>query len=53
MNLTPHFSYEELTRSQTAEKLGIENIPDLEQLANMKFLCETILEPLRSHFKSP
>lgn len=53
MNLTPHFSYEELTRSQTAEKLGIENIPDLEQLANMKFLCETILEPLRSHFKKP
>jgi len=53
MNLTPHFTYDEMTRSTTAYNLGIDNIPNSEQLDNLRFLCETVLEPLRLHFKKP
>lgn len=33
--LSPHFSLNEATRSETAERLGIENIPDDEELSRM------------------
>jgi zinc D-Ala-D-Ala carboxypeptidase len=46
--LTPHFTLEELTISQTALRLGIDNTPSAEILANLTRLCETILEPIRS-----
>lgn len=35
MELTPHFSLLEFTKSQTAERLGIANNPDDKQLANL------------------
>lgn len=48
MNITKNFSLRELTYSQTAIKNGIPNIPtDPEVLANLKLLCEKVLQPLR------
>lgn len=36
MKLSPHFTLEEFTRSQTAARLGIKNEPNEQQLKNMK-----------------
>lgn len=47
MNLSAHFTLEELIRSDTAIRLGINNVPDNEQIENMARLCSSILEPLR------
>lgn len=47
MNLTEHFTIEEMTRSATAIALGIDNTPDAEATANLKNLCTEVLEPLR------
>ena len=51
--LSPHFSYDEMTRSQTAERNSIDNTPKVEQVDNLVALCENILEPVRVHFKKP
>ena len=51
--LTPHFTLEELTVSPTAKKLGLSNTPTAEHIANMKYCCEKILEPVRAHFGKP
>ena len=52
MNLSPHFTLEELTFSQTAARLGIDNTPSAEVIENLKQLC-TVLERIRLIFKSP
>jgi hypothetical protein len=39
MQLTPHFSLEELTFSSTAVRLGIDNTPSPEVVANLTALC--------------
>ena len=51
--LTEHFTLEELTVSPTAKKLGLPNTPTAEHIANMKYCCEKILEPVRAHFGKP
>jgi len=51
--LSPHFSYDEMTRSQTAERNSIDNTPKMEQVDSLIALCENILEPVRKHFKKP
>ena len=51
--LTEHFTVEELTASPTAKAKGIVNTPTPEHLANMKYVCEKILEPVRAHFSKP
>ena len=50
MNLTKNFSLNELTKSQTAERKGIDNTPSTEHQENLKRLCETILQRIRDHF---
>jgi hypothetical protein len=50
MNLTKNFSISELTKSQTAERKGIDNTPSTEHQENLKLLCESILQPVRDHF---
>ncbi|NBB18567.1 DUF882 domain-containing protein [Runella sp. CRIBMP] len=47
MNLTPHFTLKEMTVSQTAIRMGIDNTPNTRQITNLTRLCENILEPLR------
>ncbi|WP_295455935.1 D-Ala-D-Ala carboxypeptidase family metallohydrolase [uncultured Thiodictyon sp.] len=51
--LTEHFTVEELIASPTATAKGISNTPTPEHLANMKYCCEKILEPVRAHFGKP
>ena len=48
--LTPHFSYEEMTRSEWAQRHGIENRPDELQLLALFNLCQKLGEPLREVF---
>ena len=50
MKLTENFSLNELTKSQTAERKGINNTPSTEHQENLKSLCEMILQPIRDHF---
>lgn len=40
MNLTPHFTLEELTASETAERNGWDNSPNESELANLKRLAD-------------
>jgi hypothetical protein len=47
MQLSKHFGLEELTRSDTARREGIPNAPAEAQVANLKTLCEQVLDPLR------
>ena len=53
MRLSKHFTLLELTKSQTAERLGINNSPDNHALACLKALARHILEPARVHFGIP
>ena len=50
MKLTENFSLNELTKSQTAERKGIDNTPSTEHQENLKRLCESILQRVRDHF---
>jgi zinc D-Ala-D-Ala carboxypeptidase len=50
MKLTENFSLLELTKSQTAERKGINNTPSPEHQRNLKSLCTAILQPVRDHF---
>ena len=40
MNLTPHFTLEELTASETAERNGWDNSPNDQELANLTRLAD-------------
>ena len=51
--ISKHISYKEATRSNTALRRGIDNIPDVEQLENMKLIAEKVFEPLRKHVGGP
>ena len=48
--LSENFSLLELTKSQTAERKGIDNTPGPNHQENLKSLCEMILQPVRDHF---
>ena len=50
MKLAPNFSLEELTKSSTAIRLGIDNTPSSEHLINMVYVASHILQPVRDHF---
>ena len=50
MSLSKNFSLEELTKSQTATRKGIDNTPSPEHQANLQSLCASILQPIRDHF---
>jgi hypothetical protein len=50
MNLSANFSLKELTKSDTATRLGIDNTPDEETIDNLKTLCDKVLQPVREHF---
>ena len=50
MKLSAHFSLAEFTRSESAKRHGVSNEPTPEHLANLKTLCEKVLEPIRMKF---
>ena len=50
MKLTRNFSLQELTKSDTAIRKGIDNEPNADQIDKLKMLCEKILQPVRDQF---
>lgn len=46
--ITPHFSYRELTRSETARRHGIDNTPNPDELANLIYTAQQ-LEKVRAY----
>ena len=59
IRLSEHFMLSEFTRSSTAERLGICNELDpfypthKDIIANLRNLCEQVLEPLRAYVRQP
>ena len=53
MKLSKSFTLNELTKSQTAEREGINNNPSESQIEKLQRLCENILQPVRDHFGMP
>jgi hypothetical protein len=53
MQLSKHLSLAEVTRSETAKRKGVSNMPTPEHLENFKLLAEKVFEPIREHFKVP
>ena len=53
MKLSNNFSLKELTASQTAERKGINNNPNEDQIEKLKLLCENVLQKIRDHYKRP
>ena len=48
MNLSRNFSLQELIKSDTAIRKGIDNNPNADQIEKLKLLCENILQRPRS-----
>ena len=53
MQLSQNFSLKELTASQTAERKGISNNPDPDQVDCLKALCENVLQKVRDYYGKP
>ena len=50
MQLSKHFKLEEMTKSMTATRKGIENNPGAGDIKNLENICYEILEPVRAKF---
>ena len=50
MKLSKNFSKAEMCKSQTATRMGLNNIASDDQTENLRLLCERVLQPLRDHF---
>jgi hypothetical protein len=50
MNLSVNFTLKELTKSDTATRLNLDNNPDEATIENLKLLCQEVLQPIREHF---
>jgi len=53
MNLSKNLTLAEVTNSDTAKRLGINNQPTPEHLENLKLLAEKVFQPIREHFGKP
>ena len=50
MQLSRNFSLQELIKSDTAIRKGIDNNPNADQIKKLEMLCERVLQPVRDHF---
>ena len=50
MRLSQNFTLAEMIKSQTAERKGINNNPNEDNIENLQRLCEHILQPVRDHY---
>ena len=48
--LSANFSLHELSKSETALRMGLDNTPDDEATENLRLLCEKVLQPVRNHY---
>lgn len=53
MKLSEHLDLSEVIRSESAKRLGINNMPGQNDIANLKAIAENIFEPIRAHFRVP
>lgn len=53
MKISKHLELSELIRSESAKRLGLNNMPTQEHIENLKKLAENIFEPIREHFGQP
>lgn len=53
MKLSNHLDLSEVTRSESAKRNQISNMPTPEHIENFKLLAEKIFEPIREHFGVP
>jgi hypothetical protein len=53
MQLSKHLALAEVTRSESAKRLGISNMPTEQHIKNFKLLAEKVFEPIREHFGKP
>ena len=51
--ISKHITYKEATRSATALRLGIENVPNEYELQNMEMVAKKVFEPLRKAIDAP
>lgn len=50
MNLSPHFTLEEMIKSQAGDRAGIDNLPSAAHREALRALCVSVLEPIRERF---
>ena len=50
MNLTNNFTLQELVKSETALRRGLDNTPTVEVVERLKLLAEQVLQPVRNHY---
>jgi zinc D-Ala-D-Ala carboxypeptidase len=53
VRISKHITYKEATRSATALRLGIENVPNQYELQNMEMVAKHVFEPLRKAVDAP
>lgn len=53
MQISKHLVLAEVTRSESAKRKGISNMPTPEHIQNFKLIAEKVFEPIREHFKVP
>jgi zinc D-Ala-D-Ala carboxypeptidase len=53
VKLSEHLELSEVTRSESAKRNGISNMPTPEHIENFKILATNVFEPIREHFGVP
>jgi zinc D-Ala-D-Ala carboxypeptidase len=53
MKLSEHLDLAEVTRSESAKRRGISNMPTEEHTKNLKLIAESVFEPIRANFRQP
>ena len=53
MQLSKNLSLNEVIKSNTALRRGIDNTPNEEHLKNLKYVAEKVFQPIREHFGVP
>lgn len=53
MKLSKNLTLNEVVKSITAERLGIDNTPNDQEINNLKSIAENIFQPMRDHFGVP
>ena len=53
MQLSNNFTLQELTKSQTAIRKGLDNTPTQDHIINLEALTKNVLQPVRNYFARP
>ena len=53
MNISKYLTLSEAIKSPTATRLGIDNLPDEDQLVNMEYVANEIFDPVREFVGGP